>query len=190
MKIIGFCGKAGAGKDYVAEAIRQDLDKRDRWGVRVAFADGLKLDIEEALSGNLMGQGFGAPHIDVLWDKPYSDEVRWLLQQWGTELRREQDEDYWARKGMQRADDIYKMEGADVILFTDVRFDNEARAITEAGGLICMVTADAAIRAERLGGKLPPAHASEVIDFDYHAIIPNNGSTEYPIELVEYLDNI
>ena len=183
MKIIGFCGKAGAGKDYVAEAIRSDLDKRDRWGVRVAFADGLKIDIEEAL-------GFQPHSMDALWRKPYSDEVRWLLQQWGTELRREQDEDYWANKGMKLADERWKFDGADVILFTDVRFENEARVISEAGGLICLVTADDAIRAERLGGKLPPAHASEVIDFDYHAIIPNNGMTEYPIELVEYLDNI
>lgn len=184
MKVIGLCGKAGSGKDYVAQDIRQILDRRDRWGVRVAFADGLKVDIEEAL-GVPSGE-----NIEALWVKPYSDEIRWLLQQWGTELRRAQDEDYWVKKGMLSAQDRYKFDGADVILFTDVRFKNESDAITKAGGIVVLVEADDAIRAERLGGKHPPAHASEVIDFDYHAVVPNNEVPEYPVELLDYLDTV
>ena len=179
MRLIGLCGYAGAGKDYVCDLIRTQFADSDREAVRVAFADGVKLDIEEALGGE---------SIAALWEKPYSEEIRWLLQQWGTELRRAQDEDYWVKKGLEVASETWNFGGADLIIFTDVRFENEAEAIREAGGLVMQVIATDEIRQERLGGWLPPKHASEVIDFETDGNVPNNGMTEFPIELIEYLD--
>ena len=181
MKIVGLCGYAGAGKDYVCDLIRTQADNADRYAQRVAFADGVKYDIEDAL-------GVPRDSLDALRSKPYSEEIRWLLQQWGTELRRAQDEDYWVKNGIERAQAEWDFGGADLIIFTDVRFENEAQAIRDAGGLVMQVIATDEIRQERLGGWLPPTHASEVIDFETDGNVPNNGMTEFPVELTIYLE--
>lgn len=168
MRIIGLAGHAGAGKDHTFEYIRDDL--LAEFAVRrVAFADGLKFDIEETL---------GLLHFDLvaIRHKPYSPEIRALLQWWGTELRREQyGDDYWVKKGMKMAEDLWPH--SDLIVVTDVRFANEAKAIRLAGGIVAEVYASPETRAARLGGDLPPAHASEVIDFAVDSTILNEGET-------------
>jgi hypothetical protein len=168
MRILGLAGHAGAGKDHTFEYIRDDL--LEAFDVRrIAFADGLKFDIEETL---------GLLHFDLelIRLKPYSPEIRALLQWWGTELRREQyGDDYWVKKGMEMVEDLWPH--SDLIVVTDVRFANEAKVIRDAGGIVAEVYASPEIRAARLGGDLPPAHASEVIDFAVDATIINEGET-------------
>ena len=115
---------------------------------RVSFADQLRYEIEDTL-------GF---ENRVLWDKPYSDTIRRLLQWWGTELRRDKDENYWVRKAAHVAKLVEKQGNTPV--FTDVRFPNEARMIEDYGGFIVRVTAPLETRERRLG-TLPPEHASE-----------------------------
>lgn len=183
MNVIGLAGQAGAGKDYVCDLIRSNFDKQNAWATRVAFADGVRNDIEIA-----MGAEPGS--IEALWSKPYPLEIRALLQWWGTEFRRAQDTDFWAKRGLEAAQWEFDLGGADLIIFTDVRFENEAVAIRDAGGMVFEVVADEAIREERLGGVLPPAHASEDIDFEVDGFVHNSGTTTYPSALTEYLDGI
>ena len=178
MKLIGLAGHAGAGKDHTYHTL---VEMFPDWKVaRVAFADGVRMEVEEALT-----EGLARTHLPALWEKPYSYEVRRLLQWWGTELRRAEDEDYWVKKGIERIEGYERF--ADLVVVTDVRFENEAVAIREAGGIVAEVYADEIIRARRLGGALPPAHASEIIDFEVDAIIGNNSTPILPPAVNVYL---
>lgn len=177
LSILGLCGYAGAGKDYIysrlADIVPAELG---RPVVRVAFADELRLELDEVLglpSGN-----------SVLWQKPYPDPIRWLLQHYGTEYRRAQDPDYWANLGMEHAETILDRDPDTLIVVTDVRFANEADAIkAHRGGGVALVHASEATRVARLGGKRTPVHASEVIDFPVDWVIQNDVSGYLPAEL-------
>jgi hypothetical protein len=175
-RLIGLAGSAGAGKDHAYGVLKTLLAP---WTVeRVAFADGLKFDIEEALDVSPYS-------LPMLRDKPYTPEIRALLQWWGTELRRDQDEDYWVNKGMEM---VAEANGyADLVVITDVRFANEADLIRKNGGLVVEVYAPQKIRMVRLGGIAPPSHASEVIDFEVDAMIDNSGTTIIPPMVNEYI---
>lgn len=193
-KVLGLAGHAGAGKDYVMGYI---YDLFDPWGrpeerkadyvgphkdvVRIAFADEVRQEVQDVLNyGDLM---------DPLWNKPYPDEIRALLQWWGTDLRRAQDPDYWVKKGVETAKHEMEYPTFDplILVFTDVRFQNEADAIRDLGGMVVEVWADDETRRERLGDTLPPTHASEDIDFETDAVIVNVSTPVFPKEVLDYL---
>ena len=172
MKWIGLTGRAGAGKDFTFVELQKLLPELKR----VSFADGLRHDIEDALE---------IEHLPALWEKPYSDDIRRLLQWWGTEFRRAQDQDFWVKKAEVFA--FRAMSRGQAPVFTDVRFPNEAEMIRKNGGVIVRITAPLRTRERRLG-TLPPEHASEVemdaIDVDYtHVSTPNR-------KYLRSLDNI
>jgi hypothetical protein len=176
MRLIGLAGNAGAGKDHVYGVLAELLKP---WHVeRVAFADGLKFDIEDALDVSPYA-------LPAIRSKPYTPEIRALLQWWGTELRREQDEDYWVKKGMEMVHEAAAY--SDLVVITDVRFANEADLIRANGGLVVEVYAPQKIRMLRLGGIAPPSHASEVIDFAVDAMIDNSDRTIIPPLVNEYI---
>lgn len=145
MKWIGLTGRAGSGKDYTFTELRKLLPELHR----VSFADGLRYDIEDILE----------EQIPALWQKPYPPEIRKLLQWWGTELRREENKNFWVNRAEGFA--MQAMERGQTPVFTDVRFPNEAEMIEDNGGIIVRVSAPLLTRQRRLG-TLPPEHASEV----------------------------
>ena len=178
-RLLGLTGHAGSGKDYVHALLDGMLPNGNV--IRVALADEVRFEIEATLAP---GQ-----HLPAVWDKPYRNSVRRLLQWWGTDFRRAQDPEYWVE---QTRDTILthfeeREDEATLIVVTDVRFDNEAAMVRNLGGFVAEVRASDDIRAERLGGSLPPAHASEVIDFDTDGVIENDSETTFPQALVEYL---
>lgn len=126
MRLIGLCGAAGSGKDTVAEHLRRG------YGFRVlAFADPLYAAVS-AITGlpveRLRDRGQKERPIDWLGKSP-----RELLQLLGTEFGRNMiRDDLWVRRAMQEV--AGSTEAGCVI--TDVRFDNEAEAIREAGGFV------------------------------------------------------
>lgn len=168
-KLIGLTGKAGSGKDFVF-ATMQNLWPRTR---RIAFADGVREEVEDILK------------TDVVWDKPYAPEVRALLQWWGTDLRRAQDPNYWVAYAEPKIRRTLAAQRLTVV--TDVRFANEAQAIRDLGGIIVEVVATDKTRKARLGGHLPPAHASEEIDFYVDVFVQNETRPVFPEVLNEYL---
>ncbi len=143
-KWIGLVGRAGVGKDYTYT----QMYRIDPQAVRIAFADGVRLDVEAVLGRSLK----------VLWEKPYPDEIRRLLQWWGTDLRRAQSPDHWVMVGEKRAALLHGTGSYPV--FTDVRFQNEADLIRKHSGILVRVVASNDVRKRRLG-ELPPDHASE-----------------------------
>lgn len=141
---------------------RQQAQRCYGYGVRIpevkrmAFADALRRESSEAISRacgieRLLANGFRddltGNWIDFpSWviptpnpDKsdpllPFGKHSK-LLQWWGTEYRRNQDENYWVNVVAKAvADD----DG--IVLITDVRFPNEAAYVKSAGGFTINLT--------------------------------------------------
>lgn len=110
MKHIGLIGLAGSGKDTAAEALK----KLGYW--RCAFADRLK---ELALY-------FG-------WDGQKDERGRALLQDLGMAARR-YNPNFW----IEHLTNLPKWKNINIV-YTDVRFGNEADFITKNGGIIVRI---------------------------------------------------
>jgi hypothetical protein len=65
---------------------------------------------------------------------PYGKHAK-LLQWWGTEYRRAQDQNYWVNKWKAGIN-----PRANIVLCTDMRFLNEAQAVRDAGGFTIQVS--------------------------------------------------
>lgn len=134
--IIGLTGYARAGKDTVAELFVNN------GFTKMAFAEPMR----EALIrlNPIVTIGGQYTHLSDIVDrmgwesvKQISPEVRPLMQRMGTEVGRELfGENFWVDLAMEDA-----MFYNDVV-FSDVRFKNEADAIVEAGGIIIRVVRD------------------------------------------------
>ncbi len=122
--LVGLVGKKQSGKDTVAGV----LHRLSPFGLnyqRIAFADEIKLELANLTGGNVQ-------HIES-----HKEEVRPLLQFWGTEYRRKIcGEDYWIKKVKLRLD---KISTPALVIFTDVRFQNEAAYIKELEGFLVRV---------------------------------------------------
>jgi len=189
--IIGISGYAGSGKDTVGKIIqylmggKEDplafsieaaiqkpeeydwiLEESSNWEIR-KFADKLK-DIAAHLLGIdqelFEDQDFKRTPLPVEWWTPCDEglqpmTVREFLQKLGTDaMRNGLHDNVWVNALMA---DYYKDE--DDWIITDTRFENEAKAIKDAGGII--------IRVERPGCKPVNNHPSETSldkwNFDY-----------------------
>lgn len=148
MIIIGLSGRKAAGKDTVA-----DILVRDHGFTKVSFAEPIKTMVEaldpivgyDVYAPCSCGEDGCAPEVDevrlsdlydmgydneTIKDSPWGDEVRALWQRFGTEVMRAEDENYWVDKAAKAV--LESTE--DRIVFTDVRFPNEAEMIYSLGG--------------------------------------------------------
>jgi hypothetical protein len=154
--LIGLSGRKFSGKDTVASYLANDYERRK-------FADKLKRMVSVLLDCSLLdleNQTF--KESKVLGDLT----GREILQTLGTDWGRNLDENIWVNAAM------YGIRIDDKIVFSDVRFPNEVKAIKDRGGKV--------IRIERLGMSIDN-HPSETAlddykDWDY--IIRNYGSLE------------
>lgn len=171
---LGLTGRKRSGKNTVAKILQESYP-----GVftEVAFADPIKeaaaewFDLQHPLPDALR----------EVTDPRWGLSPRQIWQRLGTEVGRSVHPDVWLRLGIRRAE--AKLEGRirnvrtsetaaqgttrknsfifdhpQVVIFTDVRFENEAIAIREHGGLIWRVVRGAHAPA----ASAPPEHASEV----------------------------
>lgn len=171
IQVLGLSGYARTGKDTVANILVE------KYGyTRMSFADPMRnaLYALNPIVG-LAHSEYVEEQVDlryvvdtVGWDSYkeslWGDEMRALMQRFGTEVGREQfGENFWIDQAMHRIPD-----GAKAV-FADTRFQNEAKAIRELGGSIW--------RIERNGIGPVNSHISEV-DLD-----------NYPFDLTIYNDN-
>ncbi len=141
-RLIGLTGKAGSGKDSVADALvakygyakysfaqplKELLNERFGWTMEM-WADRLWKECPalHALDRN---------HIPIVGYSP-----RQLAQWLGTDiLRRFAGPDVWVELMRQRVDKL-EIQGVPGVVVADVRFDNEAVAIIARGGLVLHLT--------------------------------------------------
>lgn len=182
-RLIGLTGMAGAGKDEAAKAL-----VAAGWS-REAFADRMRtaiLALDPIVDYDVDGLDYG--HADITpnrlseivqalgWDgaKRTYDEVRRLLQRFGTEAGREiHGENCWVDALLR------DWNRAERLVVTDVRFPNEAEAIQRHNGLVVKIL--------RPGlAPLPGGHASEagIPDELVDAWILNDGTVSRLHELV------
>lgn len=107
---------------------------------------------------------------------------RSLMQWWGTEYRRAQDDNYWVKKTLDLC------SGNEVYIISDLRFKNEAKGIRDAGGYL--------IRVERPGRpSISNANHPSEIDLDDwedwdHVILNASTIESYRAECAETLQAI
>lgn len=198
MIIVGITGKAGSGKDTVADRL---VDKHGF--KKMSFAAPLKavlytmnpiigFDLYQPQRQLSLREGlekYGEESIKKLYP-----EYRKLLQRLGTEGIRSFDEEFWVKCAAKEI----KAEPNDArLVFTDTRFPNEAKAIQQAGWyksyILSLPGATTELwtihrEAERKGEVVAP-HASEdhVGNMGEEREIDNN----YELEtLYDYVDDL
>lgn len=144
MPLIGLHGGAGHGKDTVCEFIREWCEDWDVASRREAFADRLKLSaarlffpdlcLEDAVAWcNQLKTGGKVTVTGV--DVEAEATGRELLQRYGTESHRDVfGSDFWVDAAL--AD---YQPNDELLIVTDVRFQNEADAIHHRGGQVWRV---------------------------------------------------
>jgi hypothetical protein len=122
VKIIGLHGKAGSGKDFIANACLGDYFK-------FALANHFKIDVVRK---------YLFTYEEVFDTKPA--HVRHRLQQIGTEENRDvYGADTWVDAAETWLHSIYKANSIDKFVIADIRFDNEAEWIKRKGGIVIRV---------------------------------------------------
>lgn len=140
--LIGIAGRLQTGKDVIANRLIA------RWNFqRLGFADALKDEVRRRFRRTLLAfwSVFESdiPPANVAAEDAVLEllirtkpvVVRELLQEYGTEVRRADDPDYWVHKWCQRASVNWERR----LVVPDVRFDNEAKTIQRWGYLVKVV---------------------------------------------------
>lgn len=121
MKVLGISGRKLSGKDTAATAIIAAVPG----AVRRGFADALKDEVAKALG------------VSVEYVEGHKNQLRGLLQHWGTEWRRSLcDPDYWV---LRMREFLSTQSATPLVVIPDVRFENEAALVKEFGGLVLRV---------------------------------------------------
>ena len=114
-----------------------------------------------------------------VWAKPTSPDIRILLQWWGTEYRRVEDEDYWVKKWLNKWITVL-LDGTKLCI-TDVRYNNEA-AMCKLMGVIWEVYGR---NCENEGIK---EHASEKgVSLVFEMYVPNHGTVKELTKTINWL---
>jgi hypothetical protein len=168
---VGISGKIGAGKDYLAGKLIEELEKRGLDATHASFAFPLKNELNSIMRDIVAGvcvealaakysiplaqmqviHGYIAEELAVNPDLDAYDRtpgIRSALQFLGTEVRRAVDTDYWVHLFHENVaqDD---RERAFATFATDARFPNEADSIRETGGFMIRLEVPAEIILDR-----------------------------------------
>lgn len=137
MKVIGITGRKRAGKDTMAGIIK---DHAKGEVVTYAFADPVYAMLEKFLNGFPMVPGTGEVDKNAVV-YPYGVTMRHMLQTLGTEWGRDCiHPDIWVMKA-NHFFDMYdsSTNTPEYFVFTDVRFNNEAKFVRDIGGTVIRV---------------------------------------------------
>tara|TARA_R110000824_G_scaffold74491_5_gene189350 strand:- start:835 stop:1422 length:588 start_codon:yes stop_codon:yes gene_type:complete len=131
-RLIGISAFARSGKDTVCSLINERLIELDYRPVKFPFASELKKRIDPFLSKEIGISAFTRDPVEKAIIRPF-------LVLYG-ETARDIHEDYWVelvKHQIEMFDTAYEKDGIKMFpVITDVRYENEARMIHEAGGKI------------------------------------------------------
>lgn len=206
--LIGICGKMGAGKDevgnilfenhgYLKTSFAHELRKEVQEALLSAYLHNEKArkhfpvvpqekDAAEALKAfekivwdAVLNEINQTGNIDFgVWAKPTSALMRVLLQWWGTDYRRAEDENYWIKRWLSAH--IPSLIAGERLCICDVRYNNEA-AMCKLMGVIWEVYG----RNIEINGLKD--HASEKgINLVFDLYIPNHSTLEKLAQTVSY----
>lgn len=184
VKLIGLSGYARSGKDTVGDYL-----VKHHGFVKVSFAEPMRqalLALNPYLQSSNAWIGEGVRLQDVIhaygWDgykgSFWGDDIRGLMQRFGTEVGRKQfGEDFWVDKASKLID-TYLWQDMNVVI-TDMRFVNEAKAVEALGGQTWRIERDGVVAAN--------AHVSETAldTYGFDQLIRNDGSLDELYEKVE-----
>lgn len=143
--IIGIFGKKHSGKSTLA----QHLEQKHKF-IRLNFKDGLIEDMKKKFPDLLeaLRSHYSLQYVQDLFDeKPLL--MRLLMQNYGTDVVRAEDEDRWVREWVAS----YESGKKGNYVVDDVRFHNELSALTERDAIF--------IRTVREGQEHDDKHSSE-----------------------------
>lgn len=128
--IIGLVGFKQVGKSTAAKYL-EDKHKAKRINMKDALVSEIKQNFPDLLA-KLADMHMMS--VNQLFDvKP--ELMRALMQNYGTEVRRGDDQNYWTDRWKESVEGVKGM-----IVVDDVRFLNEAKAVREMGGIIVRLT--------------------------------------------------
>jgi hypothetical protein len=161
--LIGLSGYARSGKDTVAELLCHNYEYS-----RMSFANPIKQALYR-LNPEVNGYRLAEMVDNHGWEyvKAQHDEARRLLQVLGTEVGREMfGESFWVNMA------LTGILPEDKIVFSDVRYPNEAYAIQRAGGQVW--------RINRHNHSAVNSHKSEraMDNFSFKHVIYNDGTLD------------
>ena len=185
-------GKMGYGKDYVGNLIKDNFSNVEK----ISFADALKEEVEYII--NLIRNNSSLEHIayemnvskdeikplhiamiafkdiNELTVKKKNSTIRFMLQYWGTDVRRKNNENYWVQKTVDKILEINKL--GNVALITDGRFPNELKGVSELNGITIQLDISKEKQIENL--------------LNRDGILPNKEAFNHPSETsyLEYKD--
>lgn len=165
--VIGVTGKKGSGKTTAAKYLAH------QGYVRVNFKDALLKEIKEKFPKTLSAlvrliereqyNGIAPLTVDRLLEEKTDEIARFFLQEYGTDVRRVDNEDYWVVKWLKNA------KHHSLLVVDDVRFINEADAVRGLNGII--------VRIVREGQVSNDTHTSEtqmdMLEPDYTITVPD-----------------
>ena len=134
--LLGLCGKARAGKDYVARYLSHEFDF-----MRLTFASPLKDLVKNLfrMSPEQLEDGV----LKNTMDHRYGITPRELLQYLGTDVLRKMYPNIWTDYGMRQYDEwnrnLTMKKYTKGVVFSDVRFVNELDAIRAHGGYVIKI---------------------------------------------------
>ena len=189
---IVIAGKMGYGKDYVGNLIKNNFSNIEK----ISFADSLKEEVEHII--NLIRNNSSLEHIayemnvskdeikplyiamiafkdiNELTVKKKNSTIRFMLQYWGTDVRRKNNENYWVQKTVDKILEINKL--GNVALITDGRFPNELKGVSELNGITIQLDISKEKQIENL--------------LNRDGILPNKEAFNHPSETsyLEYKD--
>lgn len=172
--ILGLLGNAGSGKDTVAKML---IDKG--W-LRMAFGDKLKQCLYALDPRVEFGPGQTGHLRDLVdahgWDYCKAiPEVRSLLQRFGTEVGRNTlSQGIWINAILEKLVSSRKTHN---IVVTDVRFANEAQALTMLGGRLVRVVRQKSVQPDAQWRQHISEKEANAIRTDY--IVDNNGDLDH-----------
>ena len=198
MELIGLVGKAGSGKDTVANMLV------DKGYIRVASADTMKDDLCRYLDipHNEFEQYKNIPlkavhtehgyhHMDgfdrfgknrIYGKFAFNFSLRRLLQQYGMDMRDHFGPDYWISRSVKNildTEEVFVEESKKQVVISDIRFQNEWDYVKSMGGRIVLIKGR-----EELTKEEQKQHVTEQLatnpstEIEADVIITNNGSLQ------------